>query len=163
MVAWSSLPPLYLSRRLKSKSRTVCCVRISRHRAIIQKHLKILSEQQDPQEPSRTEINTCCPSARTLDPSPIKANLGCCTSCATATPTCPRLSLHTFSCTLCVGIGINVLTSLTCQWLTWVGGMPPLSSSLWSAAIVIRIPDPASHTGLTSPLLYYGLVCHISM
>ena len=34
--------------------------------------------------PSTTETNTCCPSARTLDPSQIKANLGCCSRCTVA-------------------------------------------------------------------------------
>ena len=27
---------------------------------------------------SRRETNTCCPSARSLEPSPMKGNLGCC-------------------------------------------------------------------------------------
>ena len=67
----------------KSKSRAVCCMLISRHKAIIFRHFKTLLEHQDQQEPSRTETNPCCPSARTLDPSPIKAYLGCCKDCIT--------------------------------------------------------------------------------
>ena len=42
------------------------------------KALKTFPEHQHPRESTRTETNTYCPSARTLDPSPIKAYLGSC-------------------------------------------------------------------------------------
>ena len=65
---------------LSSKSRTVCCILLSRHKAIKFKTFQTSKVPQDPQEPSRLKNNTCCPCARYLDPSPIKGNLGCCTS-----------------------------------------------------------------------------------
>ena len=68
----------YLSH-LKSESRTVCCIRIPKHKATCYQSYKTISDIQDPQEPSRIKNTEFCPMPRDLDPSTIKGNLGCCT------------------------------------------------------------------------------------
>ena len=67
----------YLSH-LNSKSRTVCCIQISRHKAITHQSSKAIQRLQKPQVPSRIKNTDFCPRPRYLDPSSIKGNLGCC-------------------------------------------------------------------------------------
>ena len=73
----SSFIQAYLSH-LNSKSRTVCCIRISRHKAITHQSSKAIQGLQEPQVPSRIKNTDFCPRPRYLDPSSIKGNLGCC-------------------------------------------------------------------------------------
>jgi len=83
-----SLIHSYLSH-LNSKSRTVCCILLSRHKAITHWCYKSIQDIQEPQEPSRTKDKTCCPRPRYLDPSTIKGNLGCCKRGVLVVEYCP--------------------------------------------------------------------------
>ena len=76
----TSLIQAYLSH-LESKSKTVCCIRISRHKAIMHQSYKTIQYLQDSQEPSRIKNTEFCRRPRYLDPSTIKGNLGCCNKC----------------------------------------------------------------------------------
>ena len=60
----------YLSY-LKSKSKIICCIRISSRKAIIHQSYKTILDLQDPEEPSRIKHTEFCEMPRYLDPSTI--------------------------------------------------------------------------------------------